>query len=194
MTEIIIIEASFLIRSALKKLILEIDDHYRLHELTAVTEIENISLSSDYAVIIINHNLLPDNHQMYFSEMNLPKYRIVVLCCKPASDCHADRVILLNDDLASILKKLQSVLKPKKHQPDKSHNSKILSDRETDILRCVALGMTNKEIADKFFLSIHTVIAHRKNISAKLDIKTIAGFTMYALLNNIISPGDGDIS
>ncbi len=61
-----------------------------------------------------------------------------------------------------------------------------LSVREKEILVCVAKGMLNKEIADLFSLSIHTVITHRKNITRKTGIKTVAGLTVYALLNNLI--------
>ena len=63
-----------------------------------------------------------------------------------------------------------------------------ISDRERDVLRLVAQGFTNKEIADRLFISSHTVITHRKNITAKLGIKTIAGLTMYALINRLIIP------
>ena len=51
-------------------------------------------------------------------------------------------------------------------------------------------GLTNREIADQYFISIHTVISHRKNITRKTGIKTIAGLTVYALLNNMISEAD----
>ncbi|MBQ6179527.1 MAG: response regulator transcription factor [Bacteroidales bacterium] len=61
-----------------------------------------------------------------------------------------------------------------------------LSSREKEILVCVAKGMLNKEIADKLCLSIYTVITHRKNITRKLGIKTVAGLTLYALLNGLI--------
>ena len=61
-----------------------------------------------------------------------------------------------------------------------------LSDREKEILVSVAKGMLNKEIADKYSISIHTVISHRKNITRKTGIKTVAGLTVYALLNNLI--------
>ena len=61
-----------------------------------------------------------------------------------------------------------------------------LSPREKEILVCVAKGMLNKEIADANNISIHTVITHRKNITRKTGIKTVAGLTVYALLNNLI--------
>ena len=65
-----------------------------------------------------------------------------------------------------------------------------LSEREREILVAVARGLTNREIADQYFISIHTVISHRKNITRKTGIKTIAGLTVYALLNNMISEAD----
>ena len=61
-----------------------------------------------------------------------------------------------------------------------------LSAREIEILTGVAQGLLNKEIAAKYNLSIHTVITHRKNIARKTGIKTIAGLTAYAILNNLI--------
>ena len=61
-----------------------------------------------------------------------------------------------------------------------------LSPREKEILVCVAKGMLNKEIADALCISIHTVITHRKNITQKTGIKTVAGLTVYALLNNLL--------
>ena len=61
---------------------------------------------------------------------------------------------------------------------------------EGEILVAVARGLTNREIADQYFISIHTVISHRKNITRKTGIKTIAGLTVYALLNNMISEAD----
>ena len=62
-----------------------------------------------------------------------------------------------------------------------------LTAREKEILVCVAKGMINKEIADQLNISIHTVITHRKNITQKTGIKTVAGLTVYALLNNLLT-------
>jgi regulator of cell morphogenesis and NO signaling len=61
-----------------------------------------------------------------------------------------------------------------------------LSAREKEILVCVAKGMINKEIAEALNISVHTVISHRKNIAHKTGIKTVAGLTVYALLNNLL--------
>jgi DNA-binding NarL/FixJ family response regulator len=63
-----------------------------------------------------------------------------------------------------------------------------ISDREGEIIRMVAEGLTNKEIADKLFLSAHTVTTHRKNIMAKLGVNNTAGLVLFAIRNNIVSP------
>lgn len=61
----------------------------------------------------------------------------------------------------------------------------ILGEREKEIICCVAKGMSNKEIADALCLSVHTVTTHRKNISAKLEIHSTAGLTIFAILHKL---------
>jgi len=61
-----------------------------------------------------------------------------------------------------------------------------LSEREKEILVGVAKGLLNKEIADMYNISPYTVITHRKNITRKTGIKSVAGLTVYALLNGLI--------
>ena len=95
-----------------------------------------------------------------------------------------DGVISIYDSPVSIIKKLR---KASESDQDLSHSdTEGLSSREKEILVCVAKGMLNKEIADYYNISIYTVITHRKNITRKTGIKTVAGLTVYALLNNLI--------
>ncbi len=61
-----------------------------------------------------------------------------------------------------------------------------LSDREKDVLIEVVNGLSNKEIADKLCISIHTVISHRKNIARKTHIHSPAGLTIYAIVNHLV--------
>lgn len=63
----------------------------------------------------------------------------------------------------------------------------ILTERETDVLKLLAKGFANKEIADKLNISINTVITHRKNISQKTGIKSVSGLTIYAVVQKLIS-------
>lgn len=97
-----------------------------------------------------------------------------------------DEIIGIYDTPNTIISKLRSSTSHggKTAEPNKEE----LSAREKEILVCVAKGMLNKEIADKYHISIYTVITHRKNITRKTGIKTVAGLTVYALLNNLIDP------
>jgi two-component system response regulator NreC len=61
-----------------------------------------------------------------------------------------------------------------------------LSDRELEIVRLIALGHTNPEIASQLFLSIRTIEAHRSHIHQKLQISTRAEVVRFALENRLI--------
>lgn len=75
-----------------------------------------------------------------------------------------------------------------KGQPlQKNENDESLSEREREIVICIARGMSNKDVADKLFISIYTVLTHRKNIFRKLDIHSISGLTIYAVVNGLIT-------
>ncbi|MGP1526153.1 MAG: response regulator transcription factor [Candidatus Cryptobacteroides sp.] len=88
------------------------------------------------------------------------------------------------DEPVNIIRTLRAACQSR--QTDQCCENDELSAREKEILICVAKGMQNKEIADLYNISIYTVITHRKNITRKIGIKTIAGLTVYALLNNLI--------
>ena len=87
-------------------------------------------------------------------------------------------------DEAAFLKQLGDIIEMSRH--NRSHGNE-LSQREIDVLCLLAKGVTNKEIADRLFISISTVLAHRKNISAKLGIRSISGLSVYAIMNGYIT-------
>ena len=62
-----------------------------------------------------------------------------------------------------------------------------LSDREREIVHCVVCGLSNKQIAEQLFISLNTVLTHRKNIARKLNIHSVAGLTIYAIVNKIVN-------
>lgn len=99
-----------------------------------------------------------------------------------------DGVINIYDDEATLMRKLRTAVEQGETNPySDSHD---LSERERDVLILVAKGMANKEIADRLNISIHTVMSHRKNITHKTGIKSVAGLTVYALLNNLLDQND----
>ena len=89
-----------------------------------------------------------------------------------------------------------------KHQEDRNASKKVveevpekeeiktapddLSQREKEIICCVVKGMSNKEIAENLFISIHTVITHRRNIARKLQIHSPTLLTVYAIVNRLV--------
>lgn len=84
---------------------------------------------------------------------------------------------------------VSEVLNSSGYRSVETTKSSELTTREKDVLKLVALGHSNKEIAVRLFISIHTVISHRKNITEKLGIKSISGLTVYAILNKLIDTG-----
>ena len=63
-----------------------------------------------------------------------------------------------------------------------------LSAREIEIIQLVSEGFSNKEIAERLFLSVHTITTHRKNIMSKLGVNNTAGLVMYAIRQNLLGP------
>ena len=94
-------------------------------------------------------------------------------------------VIEINDSKQKVVTKIFNLLSDNKLTQDKP-DSIELSNRETDVLVALVKGLTNKEISDKLYISVHTVITHRKNIVRKTGIKSVSGLTVYALLNNLV--------
>ena len=93
--------------------------------------------------------------------------------------------IHLMEDKEAIILKIRSLLD--RDNGDSETPSMGLSPRETTIVRLVSMGLTNRQIAQKMFLSTHTVMTHLKNINSKLGIKSVSALTIYAIVNNIIT-------
>ena len=99
-----------------------------------------------------------------------------------------DDSVSIFDDPDVISQKISRLQHIEPEEEDDSSES--LSQREKEIVICVVKGMTNKEMAGKLFLSIHTVITHRRNISRKLQIHSAAGLTIYAIVNKLVELSD----
>lgn len=94
----------------------------------------------------------------------------------------------LFDDVDLLGTKIAGLLNVQEEEEEDGQGA--LSQREKEIIRCVVKGMTNKEIAEQLFLSIHTVITHRRNIARKLEIHSVAGLTIYAIVNKLVELKD----
>lgn len=98
-------------------------------------------------------------------------------------------VIEMTDSKQKVVSKIFNLLNDNNLSQEKTENVE-LSNREVDVLVALAKGLTNKEISDQLFISVHTVITHRKNIIRKTGIKSVSGLTVYALLNNLVDESD----
>lgn len=65
-----------------------------------------------------------------------------------------------------------------------------LSAREIEIIRLISKGLTNKKIASKLFLSVHTVSTHRKNVLNKLKLNNSSELVAFAIKKGIIEVGE----
>ena len=81
---------------------------------------------------------------------------------------------------------LEERIANKTYTPGNTDEANALSEREREIIAYIVKGLTNKEIAAELFLSINTILTHRKNISRKLDIHSVSGLTIYAIVNGIV--------
>jgi len=91
----------------------------------------------------------------------------------------------INDSHTLICYKVNEILNSFVVSQNKETDAE-LTRREIEVLQLLTKGYSNKEIADQLFVSTHTVISHRKNISEKTGIKSASGLTMYAILKKII--------
>ncbi len=97
-----------------------------------------------------------------------------------------DEVITIYDTANEIKDKLTNSIAS---QPQ-IETRQELSAREKEIVVCIVKGLTNKQIAEELFLSTHTVITHRRNITNKLQIHSTSGLTIYAIVNKLVEIDD----
>lgn len=89
---------------------------------------------------------------------------------------------------SDIIDSLRDIIEAHHENKDIGHSP--LSQREIDVLRLVAMGYINKEIADTLSISINTVLSHRKNITSKLGIRSVSGLGFYAMMHGYVTDAD----
>jgi DNA-binding NarL/FixJ family response regulator len=193
--KVAIIEPSPVIRLGMKK-ILEENARFTITGIYCDLQSFRETKENKYFDIILINPAIINFHRQFAIRSLFPDYpnTIIVAILYGYVDNETlagfDGILSIYDDSEKMVKKLQQMTQTLiSHNSDKAENVG-LSDREKEILISVAKGLTNKEISDKHFISIHTVVSHRKNISRKTGIKTIAGLTLYATFNNLISQED----
>lgn len=143
---------------------------------------------NDY--LIVHHGVLQKPKFQHINKiLDSFKGEVLIIGNEKLLQYKFPHILYPNDSKTQTVEKIQNFFASIKNT-DKEYDKEIISAREIDILKEVALGYSNKEIAERLFISINTVITHRKNLTEKLGIKTISGLTVYALMNNLINPED----
>lgn len=188
---IVVAEPSAIIRFGLVSLFQRISTlNIDVAEIADISTLSTISLRQTPDILIVN----PSNLGFYSlsqlrTDLGNDLLRIVALqsvFSDPGMLTSYDEVISIYDGVDVIRDKILKV-----SQVDELEDSKKeLTAREREIIVCVVKGMINKQIADFLCLSIHTVIAHRRNIANKLQIFSPSGLTIYAIVNKLVDLAD----
>ena len=188
--KVLIIEPSEIIKAGLKAII---DSTGSFEVVACCDDLTNIEEKIAYRhpnIIITNPTVIPYSRQMALPQAmsddgEIANVALVHQYTDPAALRLFDATIDIRDSREALAEALTS-LENENRKTKKNTDSSDLTKRETDILILVAKGMMSKEIADKLNISIHTVISHRKNITKKTGIKSVAGLAVYAMLNNLM--------
>lgn len=153
-------------------------------------DLERLFILNKAGVAIINPVFVQNNNRLLNTlREEHPESRLIALVYaffEPQLLSMFDSVIHISDSQETVLSAVKKV-NESSSVADPVFGGDPLSDRETEVLKLMASGMANKEIADKLNISINTVITHRKNISQKTGIKSISGLTIYAVMKKLVS-------
>lgn len=186
---LLIAERSEVIRKGLVQIIGSFGLFDHIHEIACNSNIETSIIKLEPDVIIINPLLISPGVRKWLEEFKNGELRLAAFVYALFDEELKglfDDVIQIGDTRGKIKSKIEKLVnntaEPRHYEPES-----ILSAREKDVVRLLAKGLSNKEISGKLFISPHTVITHRKNITRKLNIKSVAGLIVYAIINDIVS-------
>jgi len=210
--KIIIADSHFLSRKGLAVLLNENSDFVVLSEAMSSTDLLNQAKFYKPDLIIIDYSSTNFNieglsqiikkysHTKFLAITELQTNDIVAKALRSGvtshllKDCDADEIIeaiykTSNGEKFMCGKIASAALDEKTGEVDAySCEGLNVSEREMEIIKLIAEGLSNKEVADKLFLSAHTVTTHRKNIMNKLGVNNTAGLVLFAVRENLVSP------
>ena len=162
----------------------EISENFRIRDYS-LNHVSMTKRLNELKDVFIRHYHVKDNEILTSALID------IIYCGNELNrHCEIENILFIpeveNLEKSLKLRALENVANDNVESESKNDLVDILSDREKEIICCVAKGMINKEIADKLCLSVHTVTTHRRNILSKLQIHSTAGLTIFAILNNLI--------
>lgn len=187
--KIIIIIKSYLLRKSISELLLEEFNHIEL--IKDLKDYDDLisTLERQINCIVVAEGSVIKKIERYFQALPANITFIPILENSKDRDNFTKykEILTVTDEKKLIVEVLHRSVNSLPPIPlTNTKNQKELSARETIILQLIAKGLSSKMIAEKLCISIQTVSTHRKNISNKLEIKTVSGLTLYAIMNNLI--------
>ena len=189
-TKILIIEKSDIIRQGLSVLLVDKNNtSFSIKQCNGDCDIQHSIHKASPKILVTNPSIFEQNEKQIKALKE--KYQMLLIGLvysfqHPNRLANFDGLIYINDKAEQIQTTINKLLKSH-NTTDNSSSNELLTNREKEILKLLVSGNTTKQIATTLHISTHTVNAHRKNIMRKLDIKTVSGLTIYAVLNNIIT-------
>jgi len=186
---IIIAEPSAIIFEGLAGIFLKSALKHYVKKAETLDEVQLLYTKRKSDMIIINPSLIQNNVKQFNALKKQFEYTpwvaLIYAYYEPQLLSLFDATIAISETPEMILATINKTLnnEPK----EQSQLQDVLSDREVDVLKLLASGLANKEIADKLNISINTVITHRKNISQKTGIKSLSGLTIYAVVQKFVT-------
>ena len=192
--KIIIVEPSPMLSAGLAQYFDDCKQVAIVSQLNSLDRLEEKLASYNPEILIINPLLIAFDADEAFQKLlrdfpNVTPVALVSSFVDKAIIKQFNEVIEMTDSKQKVVTKIFNLLSDSKSSLDKPESVE-LSNREIDVLVALAKGLTNKEISDQLFISVHTVITHRKNIIRKTGIKSVSGLTVYALLNNLVDESE----
>ena len=190
MVRILIAEPSYLVRKGLSTILNELKAVTQIEETQSIDDLNEALQSMMPHILVVNTTISSMPEADAIIKRCSPDLKVISIYNSPIPDNSNEQTLSVFDPKSVLLNKLRNQVKGAQRSVVQQENSEELSEREKDVLKKVALGKTNKEVANELFISTHTVISHRKNITRKLGIKTVSGLTVYAILNQLINMED----
>lgn len=184
--KLLIVEPSAIVVEGLMAILSKHKDFHCLHPLSSCESLREYVRREKPNLLIINPTLPCNFNEL--AALNIPLVALVYqyVECEMLSRFAAR--LDIRESREAIPENLRQLLQQDSSLAEVSiEDNYELSDREIDVLKLVAQGLMNKEIADKLNISVYTVISHRKNINRKTGIKSVAGLTVYAIMKGYIA-------
>ncbi len=193
LVNIAVLEPSQVIHEGLSNIFSKSGQYFKLFRTDNLNDIENILRKESLDVVIINPSQIQNKDKEFISlkkiNPNICWVALVYTFFNQQMLALFDKIIHITDSPDTIIGLINKLNNENSSNITQAEHEQ-LSEREIEVLKLLVSGFSNKEIADKLFISVHTVVSHRKNISQKTGIKSQAGLTIYAISNKIIQIED----